>query len=193
MAEFDNRINKLREYMAEQKPEQYPLENNMLAQKDEYTKSLYLRMLCALIRYAGEPDEMQMLYIRRLIAGIDAEQEYPDYMKMALDLSTDDVDEFVSAFEDDELSYFFALDGMILLAVANGAEKQYDLLAELVELIDIDREELMSYGRNGTGLKQTESRDTGWKRDRCKRIGKSGGFFIPRNAVHVGPLPWRGH
>ena len=28
----------------------------------------------------------------------------------------------------------------------------------------------MSHGRNGTDLKQTASRDTGWKRDRCKRI-----------------------
>lgn len=142
MPEYENKIDKIRKYFEVKKSELYPIKNTALAEKDEYTKSLYLRMLCSLIRYTGEPSKMQVLYVRRLMAGINAEAAFEDYMKMALDLDTTDVDEFIATYKQDDLKYYFCIDGMILLAVAENAEKKYELLAELVEMLGINREQL---------------------------------------------------
>lgn len=142
MSDFEKRIDKIRKYFDEHKAERYPFENTLLREKDEYVKSLYFRMLCTLVRYTGEPSEMQVLYICRLIAGSDAESEFQDYMKMALDLDTEDIDEFISVFEEDDLKYYFCIDGTILLSVVNGAEKNYELLAELIEMLGIINIEL---------------------------------------------------
>lgn len=142
MPEYENKIDKIRKYFEGKKSELYPLKNTMLAEKEEYIKSLYLRMLCSLIRYTGEPSKMQVLYVRRLMAGINAEAAFEDYMKMALDLNTTDVDEFIAAYKQDTLKYYFCIDAIILLSVAENAEKNYELLAELVEMLGINREQL---------------------------------------------------
>lgn len=142
MSDYEKRIDKIRKYFEEHKAERYPFENKFLCEKDEYVKSLYFRMLCTLVRYTGEPSEMQVLYIRRLIAGSHAENEFEDYMKMALGLDKGDIDEFVSLFTEDKLRYYFCIDGLILLSVVRSESKKYEFLAELVELLGINREEL---------------------------------------------------
>lgn len=142
MPEYENKIDKIRKYFEVKKSELYPIKNTALAEKDEYTKSLYLRMLCSLIRYTGEPSKMQVLYVRRLMAGINAEAAFEDYMKMALDLNSTDVDEFIAAYKQETLKHYFCIDAIILLAVAENAEKKYELLAELVEMLGINREQL---------------------------------------------------
>lgn len=142
MSDYEKHIDKIRKYFEEHKAERYPFENKLLCEKDEYVKSLYFRMLCTLVRYTGKPSEMQVLYIRRLIAGSQAENEFEGYMKMALDLDKGDIDEFVSLFSEDKLRYYFCIDGSILLSVVRSEDKNYELLAELVELLGINREEL---------------------------------------------------
>lgn len=142
MSDYEKNIDKIRKYFEEHKAELYPFENALLSEKDEYVKSLYFRMLCTLVRYTGEPSEMQVLYIRRLMAGSHAENEFQDYMKMALDLDTKDIHEFISIFKEDDLKYYFCIDGAILLSVAQGADKNYVLLAELVEMLKIAKNDL---------------------------------------------------
>lgn len=141
MSTFERQIDNVRRYFDEHKAERCPFENVALKEKDEYIKSLYFRMLCTLIRYTGEPNEMQVLYVRRLIAGSDAENEFSDYMKMALDLDTSDVDEFISVMSEDILRYYFCIDGAILLSVVK-QDKNFELLAELVEMLGISKNEL---------------------------------------------------
>ena len=92
-------------------------------------------MLCSLIRYTGEPSKMQVLYVRRLMAGINAEAAFEDYMKMALDLDTTDVDEFIATYKQDDLKYYFCIDGMILLAVAENAEKSMNCWQNLLKCL----------------------------------------------------------
>lgn len=77
-----------------------------------------------------------------MIAGARAESEFQDYMKMALDLDKGDIDEFVSIFAEDELRYCFCIDSSILLSTVRANDKNYELLAELVELLGISRKEL---------------------------------------------------
>lgn len=142
MSDFEKHIDKIRKYFEEHKAERYPFENALLSEKDEYVKSLYFRMLCTLVRYTGDPSEMQVLYIRRLISGVRAERDFQDYMKMALDLDTEDIDEFISVFKEDDLKYYFCIDGAILLSVIKGADKNYALLAELIEMLGLTSYEL---------------------------------------------------
>lgn len=142
MSTFENQIDKIRKYFEDHKAERYPFENAALSEKDEYIKSLYFRILCAVIRYTGEPSEMQILYVQRLIAGSHAENDFQGYMKMALDLDTNDIDEFISTFIEDDLRYYFCIDGTILLSVAETSDKNYELLAELIEMLGISQAEL---------------------------------------------------
>lgn len=142
MYDYEKNIDKIRKYFEEHKAERYPFENALLSEKNEYVKSLYFRMLCTLTRYTREPSEMQVLYIRRLIAGSHAENKFEDYMRMALDLDTEDIDEFVSVFEEDDLKYYFCVDGAIVLSVRKADDKNYELFAELIELLGITRNEL---------------------------------------------------
>lgn len=143
MSDYEKNIDKIRKYFEEHKAERYPFENALLSKKDEYVKSLYFRMLCTLTRYTGEPSEMQVLYIRRLIAGSKAENEFQDYMRMALDLDTKDIDEFISALKDDKLRFYFCVDGAIVLSIDNTSDKNFELFAELVEMLGICRDEVV--------------------------------------------------
>ena len=79
MTSVERKIDDIRACLNKVRVEQYPLVNPLLAEKDEYIKSLYLRVLCFLIRNDGETNNMQTLYISRLIAGIKAEQELQEY------------------------------------------------------------------------------------------------------------------
>ena len=142
MSTFEQQIDAVRAYFKEHKAERYPFENPYLREKEEYIQSLYYRMLCALVRYPDEPDDMQVLYIRRLMAGAQAEHTFQDYMKMALDLDTDDINEFISAFHEDELRFYFCVDGLVLLSAVQAHEKAYALLSELIELLGITKDEL---------------------------------------------------
>ena len=142
MSTYQERIDTVRKYFQSLRANRYPFVNKMLAEKDEYTKSLYFRLLCALVRYTCEPNQMQVLYIERLIAGCKAEQKYRDYMRMALELEIKDVEEFVSALKDTELKYYFCIDGSILLMLSDSDDKNYELLAEIVEIFGITRQEV---------------------------------------------------
>lgn len=142
MSTYQERIDTVRKYFHSLKANRYPFVNETLAEKDEYTKSLYFRLLCALVRYTCEPNQMQVLYIERLIAGCKAEQKYRDYMRMALELEIKDVEEFVSALKETELKYYFCIDGSILLMLSDSDDKNYELLAEIVEIFGITRQEV---------------------------------------------------
>lgn len=141
MTNYEEKIDKIRSYFDEHKAECYPIVNTILAEKEEYTKSLYFRMLCMLIRYTNEPNEMQILYIKRLIAGTQAENTFQDYIKMAIEIETKDIEEFISIFSKDELKYYFCIDGALLLN-ATSNDKDYKLLAEIMEMLGITKEEL---------------------------------------------------
>lgn len=141
MTTYEEKIDKIRNYFDEHKAERYPFVNTMLAEKDEYVKSLYFRMLCMLVKYTTEPNEMQILYIKRLIAGTQAENTFQDYMKMAIEIEIKDIEEFISIFSKDDLKYYFCIDGAILLNVTSN-DKDYKLLAEIIEILDITKKEL---------------------------------------------------
>lgn len=141
MTSVERNIDDIRSCLDEAKVERYPLVNLLLAEKDEYIKSLYLCMLCVLIRYSGEISDMQSLYLRRLVAGIKAERNFKEYLKFAFDIGATEINEFVDTIKDDDLKYYFCLDGIIILSVTGSEDKQYGLLADIGVLLGISSKE----------------------------------------------------
>lgn len=117
-------------------------ENPYLKEKDEYAQSLYYRMLCEIVRYPSSADDMQVLYIRRLMIGTQAEHTFEDYMKMAFGLDSNDINDFVSIFGKDVLRYYFCVDSLILLSATPTHTESYTFLSELIELLGISKDEL---------------------------------------------------
>ena len=139
---YKTNIAEIRKIMKEMKYEKYALENPALIEMDEYTKSLYLKVLCTLIHYENEPSNMQIIYLRRIISGMDVELPAEEYLRMALDISPVDIEEFINLMKDKDVKYYFALNGLILVSVGKAKKANYEYLAEIIDLIDIGLHEL---------------------------------------------------
>ena len=67
MTEINKKVDGLRTLMKDMKAEMYAITNPDLVELDEYTKNLYLKLLCTVVQYENEPSEMQVLYLKRII------------------------------------------------------------------------------------------------------------------------------
>lgn len=142
MEKFNKRIEGIRTMMSGMKVEMYAIVNPELAVLDEYTKNLYLKVLCTVVQYENEPSEMQTLYLKRLIAGIGTEEPLEEYMRKALEISDVDIKEFISYMKENQVRYYFALESMVLTAMGQQIQDNYEYLAELIELCGITKEDL---------------------------------------------------
>lgn len=146
MTEVNNQLNKkiqeIRNLMDEMKEEIYSIINEELVNLDEYIKTLYLKVLCTVVQYENEPSEMQLLYLKRIISGMKAEKTMEEYMYMALEISADDIQEFFLIMKDNKIKYYFALDGILLLAMKKSSELSRKYLVELIELCHISKKDL---------------------------------------------------
>lgn len=142
MEELNEHISGIRRLMEEIKTEMYSISNPETAALDEYIKSLYLRMLSTVVQYENEPSEMQLSYLGRIHAGIQAENPMEDYMRMALDLSVEDVQEFIAYMKESRVRYYFSLEGILLVSMGNSKHENYQYLGELIELISVSKREL---------------------------------------------------
>lgn len=87
MSEINDKILKMRLKIKDMKAQVYPIVNPELLGLDEYIKSLYIKLLCTIILYENDPLEMQVLYLKRIMQGMDIEDPIEEYMKKALELS----------------------------------------------------------------------------------------------------------
>ena len=142
MDEFNKRISGIRRAMEKMKTEMYAISNPETAELDEYIKSLYIKMLCTVVQYENDPSEMQLLYLRRLHKGIQIDNSIEDFMRMALDITEVDVQEFIAIMRDNHTRYYFALEGILLVSMGKGEHANYEYLGELIELICISKMEL---------------------------------------------------
>lgn len=70
------------------------------------------------------------------------EESMEDYMRMALEISADDLQEFIMIMKGNRAKYYFALDGILLIAIMMSEQANSEYLAELIELCDISKEDL---------------------------------------------------
>ncbi len=136
--DINNLIALLKQHMAQS----YELSNVMLRKSDEYTQSLYFRMLCAVTLASDDNNDEQQLYLRRVLAGIESKAELDEYMADALHMFESDIEDFVETLKDSDLRYTFCVDALILISAAQNNEHAYEIAACLFELLSIKNDEL---------------------------------------------------
>lgn len=142
MEKLNKKISDLRALMKAMKAEKYAIVNPDLMALDEYTKNLYLKVLCTVVQYENDPSEMQVLYLKRIIKGIKVEEPLEEYMRKALEISEVDLKEFVSFMKENLARYYFALESMLLVAMGNSKQQNFEYLAEILEVSGITKQDL---------------------------------------------------
>lgn len=142
MKALDQKVKGIRKMMEDKKSETYALVNPDLVSLDEYMKTLYLKVMCTLVQYENDPADMQILYLKRIISGIGAEESAEEYMKKALEISDTDIQEFLTFMKQSKIKYYVALDGLLLVSMGNPRQENYEYLAEIIELMGVNKEEL---------------------------------------------------
>lgn len=128
--------------MEDIKSEKHALRNPATACLEEYVKALYLKMLCTVVQYENTPSEMQMLYLKRILNGMQTGETAEDCMRKALEIEKTDMREFINAIQNSKAKYYFALEGLLLAGMGNRSRGNYEYLAEIIGLLDISRNEL---------------------------------------------------
>ncbi len=142
MGKIEENILEIRNHFMELQNEKYTIHNGRLSDKEEYLKSLYVQMLSTVVQYENDVTEMQLLFLQRIVKGLCCELKTEDYMRKALDISMVEVKEFADAYQSEEGRYYFALNGMILSALGERDDSNYDYLAELIQMLGIHITEL---------------------------------------------------
>lgn len=157
MESFKKNIEGIRNLMKDMKVEKYAIINPDLIEVDEYIKSLYIKVLCTVIQYQNYPSDMQVLFLKRIVCGMKLDDSVEDYMRKALEISDKDIQEFITIFTEQKYKYYFALDGLLLVSMGNGKGVNYEYLAELIELIDINKMDLEYISLIARSVLQQES------------------------------------
>lgn len=142
MEEFSKNIEGIRRMMSDLRNEKYAIVNPDLVSLDEYMKTLYLKVLCTVVQLGDEPTEMQILFLKRIVSGIGVDDPAEEYMRRALEISDIDMQEFLAGMKGNRAKYYFALDGLILVSIGTENQECYLYLAEIIELLDICKDDL---------------------------------------------------
>lgn len=142
MDDFNKKISGIRSSMNEMKAELYAIKNPDLVILDEYNKDLYLKLLATVVQYDNNPSDMQILYLKRIVKGIETEKSIEDYMKKALELSVDDVINFIEFAKTNNVKFYFALESILLVNMGDSNEQNMEFVAELMELCGVTKADL---------------------------------------------------
>lgn len=142
MDDFNKKISGIRSSMNEMKAELYAIKNPDLVILDEYNKDLYLKLLSTVVQYDNNPSDMQILYLKRIVKGIETEKSIEDYMKKALELSVDDVINFIEFAKTNNVKFYFALESILLVNMGDSNEQNMEFVAELMELCGVTKADL---------------------------------------------------
>ena len=159
MEQFHKKIDGIRKMLEEMKGHKYAIANPDLVSLDEYVKSLYIQVLCTVVQYENEPVDMQILYLKRIVNGIGVEDPVEEYMRKALEISETDIQEFLSHMKEGKARYYFALDAILLVSLAQTSQPSYEYVAELMELLEIDKQSLSHLAMVAKSILVQESTD----------------------------------
>lgn len=128
--------------MEEIKSEEHAVRNPVTAGMDEYVKVLYLKVLCSVVQYGNTPSEMQILYLKRILKGMESGDTLEECLRKALEMEGSDIREFVNIMKDKEARYYFALEGLLLAGLGERSRDNYEYLGELMGILGLSRKEL---------------------------------------------------
>lgn len=136
---FNENIKGIRNMLKKEKEDREAIINQELVNLDENEKNLYLKVLCTVVQYENEPSSEQIRYLKRIVSGIGVDSTAGEFMKLALEITGEDIQEFLSVFSEINAKYYFAFDGLLLVSMENKSEDNYEYLNELIEMLEINK------------------------------------------------------
>lgn len=157
MEDFNKKVKGLCDLMEELKAEQAAIVNPELVSLDEYTKTLYLKVLGTVVQYENIASDIQVFYLKRIVSGMEVELPLEEYLKKALEISEKDIREFTASMKEGNTKYYFALDALIVASMGYCQQENYEYLANLMQLMGIDKQELKTLCLTAKSVLQQES------------------------------------
>ena len=136
------RIKKLCDYMDQNKAKNYPIENAMLYESEDFIKNGYLRILAVVLQVGNNITEGQLNLYKRIVEGASAENTTEEYMRQAMEIEIQEYTDFVNSCKEEQLRYRFLLDAILLAADGDNKEEQLKFIASFCEDIKMSKEEL---------------------------------------------------
>ena len=142
MDDFNKKISGIRKLMKDMKANLYAIENPDLVVLDEFNKNLYIKLLCTVVEYENNPSDMQVLYLKRIIKGIGLQEPIENYMRKAMEVSDDDIKEFIDFAKKGCIKFYFALESILLAALGDSNQPNMEYVAEIIELCGVTKNDL---------------------------------------------------
>lgn len=151
-------VDKLRMYFKKHKSESYPITEHPLEQADEYTKGIYITMLCTIMCNNSEPREEQRLFIERLMNGIGISGAINDYIKKVLEIDDKYAEEFIEQFKDNDLKCNFIVDALVLVSSVGSPEKKdTEFISEICDMFAISKDDIRIFSKMALGIVEQDS------------------------------------
>ncbi|MGL4876411.1 MAG: right-handed parallel beta-helix repeat-containing protein [Clostridium sp.] len=137
-------MNKILSYFSKFKKDSYAICGHPMESEDEYTKDLYITMLCVVSQYGkASKVENKSILIERIIKGLKSEKSIKYFNKKALEVNEGLVSEFIKIFREKNVKYNFILDIMILMNLDGlGMDEELVLIAEISEALGLNKEDI---------------------------------------------------
>lgn len=138
--EFDEKVQEVQKAFTAERIKRFAIASPELLKQSDYVKSLYMRMLCALMR-CGSPTEEQVLFVQRLTAGAEMIDNFTELMRQSMNMDAESITAFLEALSPNDMKYYFVLDGCITCVLGTGNDR-FAMLAECAELLGVTEIEL---------------------------------------------------
>ena len=138
--EFDEKVQEVQKAFNEERIKRFAIVSPELLAQSDYIRSLYIRMLCALMR-SGKATEAQILFVRRLTAGAQLKDSFTELMRQSMNMDAESISAFLEALHPNDAKFYFVLDGCIACALGAGGDR-FAMLAECAELLGVTEIEL---------------------------------------------------
>lgn len=157
---FDDKMQEIQKAFTEERVKKFAIMSPALMEQPDYIRSLYLRMLCLLVRGGDMPTEEQVLFVRRLVAGAGLKDDFTELMRQSMNMDEEGIASFIEAFSQSDLKCYFVVDGCIACTLGSGRDR-FKLLAECAELLGVTKADLqyLSKAAKAIILQSTEAYD----------------------------------
>ena len=143
--EFDEKVQEVQKAFTAERIKRFAIASPELLKQSDYVKSLYIRMLCALMR-CGSPTEEQILFVQRLTAGAEITDDFTELMRQSMNMDAEGITAFLEALSPNDMKYYFVLDGCITCVLGTGKDR-FAMLAKCAELLGVTDADLQYLAR----------------------------------------------
>lgn len=120
--------------------DEYRLKNHPLENCDDYTKNLYIDILCSVASYENSNIEAAYKLIAHIMLSAEMKHPLSEHIKNAMQITPERYSDFFLQCREQELQYIFLIDCLLIIC-SNGEpnKKQVEFVAELSDVFGLDK------------------------------------------------------